>query len=54
MPLLAAVLPIYNSVRITVREALSDYGLGGNAKVKEGTKIRDNSSDQDPQMISHA
>jgi putative ABC transport system permease protein len=35
VPLLAAVLPIYNSVRITVREALSDYGLGGNAKVKE-------------------
>ncbi|MBI2332753.1 MAG: FtsX-like permease family protein [Chloroflexi bacterium] len=37
VPLLAAVLPIYNSVRITVREALSDYGLGGNAKAKEET-----------------
>lgn len=37
VPLLAAILPIYNSVRITVREALSDYGLGGNAKVKEET-----------------
>jgi putative ABC transport system permease protein len=35
VPILAAVLPIYNSVRITVREALSDYGLGGNAKAKE-------------------
>jgi putative ABC transport system permease protein len=35
VPVLAALLPIYNSVRITVREALSDYGLGGNAKVKE-------------------
>jgi len=35
VPLLAAILPIYNSVRITVREALSDYGLGGNAKPKE-------------------
>ncbi len=35
IPLMAAVLPIYNSVRTTVREALSDYGLGGNAKVKE-------------------
>lgn len=34
VPLLAALLPIYNSVRITVREALSDYGLGGNAKPK--------------------
>lgn len=35
VPLLAAILPIYNSVRVTVREALSDYGLGGNAKAKE-------------------
>ncbi|MFZ5822552.1 MAG: ABC transporter permease [Chloroflexota bacterium] len=33
-PLLAALIPIYNSVRITVREALSDYGLGGNARPK--------------------
>jgi putative ABC transport system permease protein len=31
VPLLAALLPIFNSVRITVREAISDYGLGGNA-----------------------
>jgi putative ABC transport system permease protein len=37
VPLLAAILPIYNSVRITVREALSDYGLGGNARTKEET-----------------
>ena len=35
VPLLAAILPIYNSVKITVREALSDYGLGGNAKPKD-------------------
>jgi putative ABC transport system permease protein len=35
VPVLAAILPIYNSVRVTVREALSDYGLGGNARVKE-------------------
>lgn len=34
VPLLAAILPIYNSVRVTVREAISDYGLGGNAKLK--------------------
>jgi putative ABC transport system permease protein len=34
-PLLAAVLPIYYSVRITVREALSDYGIGGNAQVSK-------------------
>jgi putative ABC transport system permease protein len=33
-PLLAALIPIYNSVRITVREALSDYGLGSNARPK--------------------
>jgi putative ABC transport system permease protein len=34
IPLLAAIYPIYNSVRVTVREALSDYGLGGNARPK--------------------
>jgi putative ABC transport system permease protein len=34
VPLLAAIYPIYNSVRVTVREALSDYGLGGSAKPK--------------------
>jgi putative ABC transport system permease protein len=37
VPLLAAVLPVYNSVRVTVREAISDYGLGGNAKSKKDT-----------------
>ena len=35
VPLLAAVWPIYNSVRVTVREAISDYGIGGNAKPKQ-------------------
>ena len=30
VPLVAAVVPVWNSVRITVREALSDYGIGGN------------------------
>lgn len=34
VPLLAAIIPIYNSVRVTVREAISDYGIGGNAKPK--------------------
>jgi putative ABC transport system permease protein len=34
VPLLAAAWPIYNSVRVTVREAVSDYGIGGNAKPK--------------------
>ena len=35
VPLFAAIFPIYNSVKITVREALSDYGLGGNAQPKD-------------------
>jgi len=35
VPLLAAIWPIYNSVRVTVREAVSDYGIGGNAKPKD-------------------
>ena len=35
VPILAAIFPIYNSVRISVREALSDYGLGGNAQIKK-------------------
>jgi putative ABC transport system permease protein len=35
VPLLAALLPISNSVRVTVREAISDYGIGGNATPKE-------------------
>lgn len=34
VPLLAAIFPVYNSVRVTVREAISDYGLGGNARPK--------------------
>src|SRR6266508_1616750 len=35
--LLAALWPVYNSVRITVREAVSDYGIGGNAKPKDAS-----------------
>lgn len=35
VPMLAAIWPVYNSVRITVREAISDYGIGGNAKPKD-------------------
>ncbi|MFN8382285.1 MAG: FtsX-like permease family protein [Anaerolineales bacterium] len=41
VPLIAAIFPIYNSVKITVREALSDYGLGGNAKIKDDS-VREN------------
>jgi len=35
VPLLAAVLPIYNSVRVTVRETLSEYGIGAKTKPKK-------------------
>jgi putative ABC transport system permease protein len=35
IPFLAAVLPLYNSVRVTVREAFSDYGIGSNLKPKD-------------------
>lgn len=35
VPLLAGLFPLLRSVRITVREAFSDYGLGGNAKPKD-------------------
>lgn len=35
VPLLAAILPIFNSVRVTVRESLTDYGIGANAKPKD-------------------
>lgn len=35
VPLLAALLPIYNSMRVTVREAVSDYGIGSNVKPKQ-------------------
>jgi putative ABC transport system permease protein len=34
IPFLAALMPLYNSVHVTVREAFSDYGIGGNAKPK--------------------
>ncbi len=37
VPLLAAVWPVYNSVRITVREAISDYGIAGNATPKDAS-----------------
>jgi len=35
IPLLAVILPIYHSVRVTVREALTDYGLGASTKHKD-------------------
>jgi len=35
VPVLAAMWPVYNSVRITVREAISDYGIGNGTKIKD-------------------
>jgi len=35
VPLLAVVWPVYNSVRITVREALTSYGIGTKTKPKD-------------------
>lgn len=32
VPLLAAFFPMYGAVRVTVREAITDYGIGGNSK----------------------
>ena len=40
VPILAAAFPVYNSVRMTVREAISDYGIGGNGKQKRTTVNR--------------
>jgi putative ABC transport system permease protein len=37
VPVLAALWPVYNSVRITVREAVSDYGIGTEAKPKKSS-----------------
>jgi putative ABC transport system permease protein len=38
IPFLAALLPLYNSVRVTVREAFSDYGIGGTLRSKPKQK----------------
>jgi putative ABC transport system permease protein len=42
VPLLAALWPVYNSVRITVREALTDYGIRGAAKSSKKSVSRIN------------
>jgi putative ABC transport system permease protein len=42
IPLLAALLPVYNSVRVTVREALTDYGIGGSEKPQKTSVSRGN------------
>jgi len=40
IPLIAALWPIYNSVSITVREAISDYGIGAISKFKSAAVNR--------------
>ena len=35
VPLLAAIWPMYNTVRVTVREAFADYGMGDSTKRKD-------------------
>ena len=40
IPLLAALLPMYNSVRTTVREALTDYGISRSVGRKKATVSR--------------
>ncbi len=37
VPLFTALVPIYNSTRVTVREAVSDYGIGSGSKLKHGS-----------------
>jgi putative ABC transport system permease protein len=40
VPLLTALWPLFKSVSMTVREALSDYGIGSNAKPKDKSVSR--------------
>jgi len=35
VPMLAVILPVHNSVRITIREALTSYGIGMKARPKD-------------------
>jgi putative ABC transport system permease protein len=35
IPLLSTILPVYNSVRVTIRDALTNYGIGMNVKPKD-------------------
>ena len=38
--LLSVILPIYNSVRVTIREALTNYGIGTNIKPRDKSVSR--------------
>ncbi|MEW6402212.1 MAG: ABC transporter permease, partial [Chloroflexota bacterium] len=42
VPLLAALWPMYNSARLTVRETLTDYGIGGSEKTRKISISRSN------------
>ena len=42
IPLLAALWPIYSSVRLTVREALTDYGIRGSGTAKNLSVSKNN------------
>jgi putative ABC transport system permease protein len=52
IPLLAALLPMWNTVRITVREALSDYGLGNTGVKQTSKQVKDSSLISRPVRIS--
>lgn len=49
-PLLIAIFPIFSGVRITVREALSTYGLGGTAGLIERFLVR---AEMMPRTVAH-
>ncbi len=52
IPVLAAVFPMWNTVRITVREALSDYGLGSGAGAQAKKQTKDSRFLSRPVRIS--
>ncbi len=52
IPLLAALFPMWNTVRTTVREALSDYGLGNSGVKQTSKQVKDSSLISRPVRIS--
>ncbi len=52
IPLFAALVPLRNTVRVTVREALSDYGLGSAGAKQASKQIKDSSVLSRPVRIS--
>ncbi len=39
VPLLAALWPVFSGVRITVREAISNYGIGGELRARAARSV---------------